>query len=53
MATLRGGLIQVGLKGSTSSDPETIRKAMIADLPTLIEAAKLSPEMVKLVKESL
>jgi TRAP-type C4-dicarboxylate transport system substrate-binding protein len=30
-----------------------IRKAMIADLPTLIDAAKLSPEMVKLVKESL
>jgi len=29
------------------------RNAMIADLPTLIEAAKLSPEMVKLVKESL
>ena len=30
-----------------------IRKAMIADLPTLIDAAKLSPEIVKLVKETL
>ncbi len=30
-----------------------IRKAMMADLPTLIKDAKLSPEIVKLVKESL
>jgi C4-dicarboxylate-binding protein DctP len=30
-----------------------IRKAMMADLPTLIKDAKLSPEIVKLVKESV
>ena len=41
MAKLRGGLIQMGLKGSTDSDPETIRKAMIeAHLPLIEEAGK-------------
>ena len=30
-----------------------IRKAMMADLPSLIKDAKLSPEIVKLVKESV
>ena len=41
MAMLRGGLIQMALKGDTSSDPETIRKAMIdAHLPLIEEAGK-------------
>src|SRR3569832_2868350 len=41
MATLTGGLIQMGLKGSTASDPETIRKAMIdAHIPLIEEAGK-------------
>ena len=33
MTKLRGGLIQMGLKGSTDNDPETIRKAMIEAQP--------------------
>ena len=38
-STLRGGLIQMGLKSSTDNDPETIRKAMIeAHLPLIDEA---------------
>jgi N-carbamoylputrescine amidase len=41
MATLTGGLIQMSLKGSTSSDPETIRKAMIeAHIPLIEEAGR-------------
>ena len=41
MAMLRGGLIQMGLKASTDSDPETIRKAMLdAHLPLIEEAGK-------------
>jgi C4-dicarboxylate-binding protein DctP len=43
--------VKIHEPGETELAP--IRKAMIADLPTLIDAAKLSPEMVKLVKESL
>jgi beta-ureidopropionase len=40
-STLRGGLIQMGLKSSTDNDPETIRKAMIeAHLPLIDEAGK-------------
>ncbi|MDE2133308.1 MAG: acyltransferase [Alphaproteobacteria bacterium] len=41
MTTLRGGLIQMSLKGSAESDPETIRKTMIdAHLPLIEEAGK-------------
>ncbi len=41
MATLKGGLIQMGLKESTDKDPETIRKAMIeAHIPYIEDAGK-------------
>src|ERR1700761_835899 len=41
MTMLRGGLIQMSLKGDTNSDPETIRKAMIdAHVPLIEEAGK-------------
>ena len=41
MTKLRAGLIQMALKASTDSDPETIRKAMIAaHLPLIDEAGK-------------
>jgi len=41
MSMLRGGLIQMALKGDTASYPETIRKAMIdAHLPLIEEAGK-------------
>jgi len=41
MTMLRGGLIQVGLKGDTASSPEAIRKAMIdAHVPLIEEAGK-------------
>ena len=41
MSMLRGGLIQMSLKGSTDQTPEEIRKAMIdAHLPYIEEAAK-------------
>jgi TRAP-type C4-dicarboxylate transport system substrate-binding protein len=54
-ATARKILETNGVKFRDPDEAEQapIRKAMIADLPSLIEAAKLSPEMVKLVKESL
>lgn len=39
MANLRGGLIQMGLKGSTSDTPENIRLAMIEAHRPLIEEA--------------
>ena len=39
MANLRGGLIQMGLKGSTSDTPENIRLAMIEAHHPLIEEA--------------
>ncbi|GAK32568.1 hydrolase [Iodidimonas nitroreducens] len=41
MTTVRGGLIQMGLKASTDKDPETIRKAMIeAHIPLIEEAGE-------------
>ncbi|MBX2831195.1 MAG: acyltransferase [Rhodospirillales bacterium] len=41
MSKLRGGLIQMSLKGSTDQTPEEIRKAMIAaHLPYIEEAGK-------------
>ena len=41
MTKLRAGLIQMALKASTDSDPDTIRKAMIAaHLPLIDEAGK-------------
>lgn len=41
MSMLRGGLIQMSLKGSTDQTPEEIRKAMIeAHLPLIEEAGK-------------
>ncbi len=41
MTTLRGGLIQMGLKGSTDDTPENITKAMLdAHLPLIDEAGK-------------
>ncbi len=41
MTNLRGGLIQMGLKGSTDDTPENIRKAMIdAHLPLIDEAGR-------------
>lgn len=41
MSKLRGGLIQMSLKGSTDQSPEEIRKAMIdAHLPYIEEAGK-------------
>lgn len=41
MTNLRGGLIQMGLKGSTDDTPENIAKAMIdAHLPLIDEAGK-------------
>ncbi len=41
MATLKAGVIQVGLKSSTDNDPETIRKAMIeAHIPFIEEAGE-------------
>ncbi len=39
MTTLRGGLIQMGLKGSTDDTPENIRQAMIDAHIPLIEKA--------------
>ena len=39
MSKLRAGLIQMSLKASTASDPDTIRKAMIAAHVPLIEEA--------------
>ena len=39
MSTLRSGIIQMGLKGSTDDDPETIRQAMIEAHRPLIEQA--------------
>ncbi len=39
MTTLRGGLIQMGLKGSTNDTPENIRQAMIDAHIPLIEKA--------------
>jgi len=39
MTTLRSGIIQMGLKGSTDDDPETIRKAMLDAHRPLIEQA--------------
>ena len=41
MTNLRGGLIQMGLKGSTDDTPENIRKTMIdAHLPLIDEAGR-------------
>ena len=41
MRTVKGGLIQMGLKGDTSMSPEAIRKAMLdAHLPLVDEAGK-------------
>ncbi len=41
MAALRGGLIQMGLKGSTDDTPENIRQAMLdAHLPLIDEAGR-------------
>lgn len=41
MATLRGGLIQMSLKGSTDDTPENIRQAMLdAHLPLVDEAGR-------------
>jgi len=41
MTTLRGGLIQMGLKGSTDDTPDNITKAMLdAHLPLIDEAGK-------------
>ncbi len=39
MSKLRAGLIQMSLKASTDSDPDTIRKAMIAAHVPLVEEA--------------
>ncbi|VAW05999.1 N-carbamoylputrescine amidase, partial [hydrothermal vent metagenome] len=39
MTTLRGGLIQMSLKGSTDDTPENIRQAMIDAHIPLIEKA--------------
>lgn len=41
MTTLRGGLIQMGLKGSTDDTPENITKAMLdAHIPLIDEAGR-------------
>ena len=41
MATLKGGLIQMGLKGSSEQSPGEIRQAMIeAHLPFIDQAGK-------------
>lgn len=41
MTTLRGGLIQMGLKGSTDDTPENIAKAMLdAHIPLIDEAGR-------------
>jgi N-carbamoylputrescine amidase len=47
MSTLRGGLIQMGLKASTEEAPETIRKAMIeAHLPLIEEAGRAGVQVL-------
>ncbi len=49
MSTLRGGLIQVGLKGSTDQSPEELRKAMVeAHIPFIEEAGKKGVQVLSL-----
>ncbi len=54
-AGARGILEKNGIKFHDPSPAESaaIRKGMMADLPTLIKDAKLSPEIVSLVKDSV
>jgi hypothetical protein len=54
-AGARGVLEKNGVKFHDPSAEESaaIRKAMMTDLPALIKDAKLSPEIVSLVKDSV
>ena len=47
MATLRGGLIQMGLKASTEESPDTIRQAMIdAHVPLIDQAGEAGVQVL-------